>query len=53
MWNSRGQCNEGQTFGRPAEWVAVSNTIADRRYGIALLDHPDNPHAPQPWFTRD
>jgi hypothetical protein len=21
--------------------------------GIALMDHPDNPWAPCPWFTRD
>ncbi|MCL4541770.1 MAG: PmoA family protein [Chloroflexi bacterium] len=53
MWNSRGQRNENQTFGRPAEWVAVSGTIANSAYGIALLDHPGNSYAPQPWFTRD
>ncbi|MCL4544868.1 MAG: PmoA family protein [Chloroflexi bacterium] len=53
MVNSRGQRNESETFGRPAEWIDCSGEIDGARCGLALLDHPHNPGAPQPWFTRN
>lgn len=53
LLNSRGQRNEGETFGRPAEWLDCSGLIGEQRCGIAIFDHPRNPAFPQPWFTRN
>jgi len=55
--NSAGRSGEKATFGKPAAWC----TCFGKRQGfpggvvegIALLDHPKNPWAPTPWFTRD
>ena len=55
--NSAGERGEKATFGKPAAWC----TYFGKRLGfpggavegIALLDHPKNPWAPTPWFTRD
>ncbi|MGZ8734271.1 MAG: DUF6807 domain-containing protein [Acidimicrobiia bacterium] len=58
MVNSRGGVGEAECFGQPAEWVDHSvsrNGVYWREYteGIAIFDHPDNPHHPAMWFTRD
>lgn len=52
--NSNGQSGEKATFGLPAKWCGYQG----RRLGIAesivVMDHPNNPWAPDcPWFTRD
>lgn len=55
--NAEGLSGEKETFGKPSAWCcywgerqkAKSGTIE----GIALFDHPANPWAPTPWFTRD
>ncbi|MGC8887421.1 MAG: PmoA family protein [Verrucomicrobiia bacterium] len=53
--NAKGEQGEKNTFGKKSEWCAFygkrkhSNCIE----GIALLDHPNNPWSPAPWFTRD
>jgi hypothetical protein len=57
--NSRGEQGEGNTFGRPAEWVDVSagrpvQYVGEEvTEGIACFDHPSNPGHPQRWFTRE
>jgi hypothetical protein len=54
--NSEGQSGEKATFGKPAAWCCYFGKRAgpaDVVEGIALLDHPKNPFAPTPWFTRD
>lgn len=55
--NSEGQSGEKETFGKPAAWCAYYGRRAglpeELVEGIALLDHPKNPWAPTPWFTRD
>lgn len=55
--SSDGKTGEKETFGQPARWCAfygkrvqVKNEPVE---GIALMDHPKNPWAPCPWFTRD
>jgi hypothetical protein len=58
MRNSRGQVGEQQCFGQPAEWVDHSVARSglwwkERTEGIAIFDHPSNPHHPAVWFTRD
>ena len=55
--SSNGDEGEGATFGKPAGWCAFAGRRTQARgepvEGIALMDHPDNPWAPCPWFTRD
>lgn len=55
--NSEGQTSEKGTFGQRAAWCAywgkrqgLGQNVVE---GIALFDHPANPWAPSPWFTRD
>jgi hypothetical protein len=55
--NSQGQSGERATFGRPAAWCGyhgrrrtIPGGVVE---GIAILDHPQNPWSPCPWFTRD
>lgn len=54
--NSQGQEGEQATFGQSAAWCAYFGKRQGNPgvvEGIALLDHPRNPWAPAPWFTRD
>lgn len=55
--NAEGESGEKATFGRKSAWCDFSGRRAgipgDIVEGIALLDHPQNPWAPTPWFTRD
>jgi len=55
--NSEGDSGEKATFGKPAGWCGyhgkrrgIPGAVVE---GIALMDHPENPWAPCPWFTRD
>jgi hypothetical protein len=55
--SSEGAVGEAATFGKPAHWCAFYGRRLQAQdqptEGIALLDHPKNPWAPCPWFTRD
>lgn len=55
--SSEGAEGEKQTFGKPARWMAFFGRRTQARgepvEGIALMDHPQSPWAPCPWFTRD
>jgi hypothetical protein len=55
--SSNGDDGEGATFGKPARWCAFAGRRSEARgepvEGIALMDDPENPWAPCPWFTRD
>jgi hypothetical protein len=55
--SSEGEIGEKNTFGKPARWCAFYGKRAQAKgdpvEGIALMDHPSNPWAPCPWFTRD
>ena len=55
--SSEGETGEKNTFGKPARWCAFYGKRAQAKgepvEGIALMDHPSNPWAPCPWFTRD
>ena len=57
LLNSEGDSGEKATFGKPAAWCdyhgkreGIPGEVVE---GIALMDHPENPWAPCPWFTRD
>jgi hypothetical protein len=55
--SSNGQDGEAATFGKPARWCAFygqrTKAKGEPVEGIALMDHPESPWAPCPWFTRD
>jgi hypothetical protein len=55
--SSEGQEGEQATFGKPARWCAFfgkrTQAKGEPMEGIALMDHPQGPWAPCPWFTRD
>lgn len=53
--NAEGQEGEKATFGQPSAWCAFWGPRRGQGpvEGIALFDHPKNPWAPTPWFTRD
>lgn len=57
LLSSEGLEGEQQTFGKPARWCAFVGKRTQARgepvEGIALMDHPQSPWAPCPWFTRD
>jgi hypothetical protein len=55
--NAEGESGEKSTYGKKSAWCAFSGkrevVPGDIVEGIALFDHPKNPWAPTPWFTRD
>lgn len=50
--NARGKKGEKRCWGKPAEWCDISGTIGGKHYGIAVLDHPENPRHPSRWHVR-
>ena len=39
-------------FGKRADWIDYWGKIDDKTVGIAIFDHPDNPHHPTWWMAR-
>lgn len=51
--NSEGAVNERAVFRKPARWVDYSGQITrEKRAGITLMDHPDNPGFPSAFHVR-
>lgn len=50
--NSEGHRN-GEVARHRARWADYHGTIGGKTYGIALLDHPDNPLSPTWWLARE
>jgi hypothetical protein len=53
LTNARGQTGEKEVWGKPAEWCDLSGQIDGKPYGVAVLDHPQNPRYPSTWHARD
>ncbi len=53
--NSRGGVGAEGTYGKLAEWCGYHGKRPGSGIveGVAVMDHPKNPWAPCPWFTRD
>jgi hypothetical protein len=51
--NSHGDLGESGTFGKSADWMDARGRRGDVTEGLTLLNAPDNPWTPTPWFTRD
>jgi hypothetical protein len=50
--NSAG-VREGQTWGKRADWCDYYGPVEGKTVGIAIFDHPQNPHHPTWWHVRD
>jgi hypothetical protein len=54
LMNSAGATGADGTYGKPAHWCGYHGKTANEVVeGLAVMDHPENPWAPCPWFTRD
>jgi hypothetical protein len=55
MVNAEGMSGEKETFGKPSPWLACFGPRGQdgKSEGLAILQHPENPGYPSPWFTRD
>ena len=56
LMNSKGGVGAEGTYGKPANWCGYHGKRAsqpDVVEGIAVMDHPENPWGPCPWFTRE
>ncbi len=53
LTNSWGGVNEGEVWGRRAEWCDYSGPLAGSVWGVAAFDHPSNPRHPTYWHARD
>ena len=52
LTNSKGATEEKEMWGKPADWCDESGEINGKTYGIAILDHPENPRFPTCWHVR-
>jgi hypothetical protein len=50
--NADGLEGEKALWGKPSNWCDYSGEIAGEKVGIAILDHPSNPHHPVRWHAR-
>ena len=53
LTNSWGGVNEGEVWGKRAEWCDYSGPLAGSVWGVAVFDHPTNPRHPTYWHARD
>jgi hypothetical protein len=50
--NSAGGKGQEQCDMKPADWCDESGQINGKVYGVAILDHPENPRHPPLWHAR-
>jgi len=50
--NADGLETEKALWGKPSNWCDYSGDIHGEKVGIAVLDHPANPHHPVRWHAR-
>ena len=49
----QGEKGDEGTFGKRSPWMDCYGTRNGITEGMAIIQHPDNPWYPSPWFTRD
>jgi hypothetical protein len=52
MLNSNGGVGEKAIWGKRADWVDYSGTVAGEKLGIAIFDHPSSVKHPTYWHAR-
>lgn len=53
MTNAGGQTGMKSVWGKSSSWVDYAGTVEGNKLGIAIFDHPGNPHYPTWWHARD
>ena len=48
-----GRAGMAQVWGKQSNWVDYSGEVEGERLGIAIFNHPQNPHRPAYWHVRD
>jgi len=51
--NAEGGINEKETWGKKSGWMDYSGKRGNITEGLTIMQHPDNPWYPSPWFSRD
>jgi hypothetical protein len=51
--NAKNQKGEKATWGKRAAWVDFTGQIDGATYGVAVIDHPENPRYPAYWHVRE
>jgi len=53
LTNATGQSGEKTIWGKPADWCDESGMVGGKPFGVAILDHPENPRHPARWHVRE
>lgn len=53
MTNAEGQSGMNGVWGKSSTWVDYAGAVDGHKVGIAIFDHPGNPHYPTWWHARD
>ncbi len=51
--DAEGRTGMANIWGKRARWVDYSGEIDGEKLGVAILDHPGNPHHPTYWHARN
>jgi hypothetical protein len=51
--DSEGRAGMKAVWGKRAAWVDYSTELEGEKVGVAIFDHPSNPHHPTYWHARD
>jgi len=50
--SSDGRKSEKKIWGTEADWIDDYGTVGGEKLGVAIFDHPSNPHHPTYWHAR-
>jgi hypothetical protein len=53
MTDADGRVGMAQVWGKRSNWVDYVSDIDGEKLGVAIFDHPSNPHHPTYWHARD
>jgi hypothetical protein len=51
--DAEGRVTMAQVWGKRSSWVDYSGEVDGEKLGVAIFDHPSNPHYPTYWHARD
>ena len=51
--DSEGRVTMANVWGKRSKWVDYTGELDGERLGVAIFDHPTNPHHPTYWHARD
>src|SRR4051794_22790142 len=53
MSNAEGLTGMANVWGKRSNWVDYTGEVEGEKLGVAIFDHPQNPHSPTYWHARD